>query len=176
MSEDCVVVVVVVVVIVVDVDEIVKIVRVFDLSFEMLKRREDSTNFREFSRKRSFRNRTRACFKLVNSSTNIECDSLERCLLLEDNIVFEDIVFVSSATWTKTETLKNGHDSVGFPRQFCLNLADNSSQVVSSLSFSPNGSYLTSGGTDGKVIVWDLSDKKPKWRFVRDWFPIAQEI
>lgn len=57
-----------------------------------------------------------------------------------------DIVFVSSSTWSKTETLRGGHDS-----------------VASSLSFSPNGSYLASGGTDGKVIVWDMSDKKPKW-------------
>ncbi|CAE6433729.1 unnamed protein product [Rhizoctonia solani] len=57
-----------------------------------------------------------------------------------------DIVFVSSRTWTKTETLKNGHDS-----------------VATCLTFSPNGSYLASGGTDNKVIVWDLTDKKPKW-------------
>ncbi|CAE6402739.1 unnamed protein product [Rhizoctonia solani] len=57
-----------------------------------------------------------------------------------------DIVFVSSSTWSKTETLKNGHDS-----------------VATSLTFSPNGSYLASGGTDNKVIVWDLLDKKPKW-------------
>ncbi|KAG8715772.1 hypothetical protein FRC11_000067 [Ceratobasidium sp. 423] len=57
-----------------------------------------------------------------------------------------DIVFVSASTWTKTETLKNGHDS-----------------VATSLTFSPNGSYLASGGTDNKVIVWDLLDKKAKW-------------
>ncbi|KAB5589694.1 Minichromosome loss protein 1 [Ceratobasidium theobromae] len=57
-----------------------------------------------------------------------------------------DIIFVSSSTWNKTETLYDGHDS-----------------AVSSLTFSPNGLYLASGGTDGKVIVWDLLDKKPKW-------------
>ncbi|QRV76452.1 Minichromosome loss protein 1 [Ceratobasidium sp. AG-Ba] len=57
-----------------------------------------------------------------------------------------DIVFVASSTWTKTDTLQGGHTS-----------------TVTSLSFSPNGSYLVTGGTDGKVIVWDLSDKKPKW-------------
>ncbi|KAG8694965.1 hypothetical protein FRC09_009480 [Ceratobasidium sp. 395] len=57
-----------------------------------------------------------------------------------------NIVFVSSNSWTKTETLVGGHDS-----------------VVTSLSFSPNGSYLVTGGTDSKVFVWDLSDKKPKW-------------
>ncbi|KAG9079613.1 hypothetical protein FS749_008366 [Ceratobasidium sp. UAMH 11750] len=57
-----------------------------------------------------------------------------------------DIVFVSSSTWAKTETLVGGHDS-----------------VVTSLSFSPNGAYLVTGGTDSKVFVWDLSDKKPKW-------------
>lgn len=34
------------------------------------------------------------------------------------------------------------------------------------MSFSPNGSYLASGGIDGKVIIWDLSDKTAKWRFV----------
>lgn len=57
-----------------------------------------------------------------------------------------DIVFVSSNAWSKTETLANGHNS-----------------VVTSMSFSPNGSYLASGGIDGKVIIWDLSDKTAKW-------------
>ncbi|ELU41952.1 WD40 domain-containing protein [Rhizoctonia solani AG-1 IA] len=40
------------------------------------------------------------------------------------------------------------------------------SQVATCLVFSPNGSYLASGGTDNKVIVWDLLDKKAKWRSV----------
>ncbi|KAG9103977.1 hypothetical protein FRC06_006416 [Ceratobasidium sp. 370] len=57
-----------------------------------------------------------------------------------------NVIFVSSSTWAKTRTLVGGHDS-----------------VVTSLSFSPNGSYLATGGTDSKVFVWYLSDKQPKW-------------
>lgn len=33
--------------------------------------------------------------------------------------------------------------------------------AVYSLAFAPNGKWLASGGHDGRIVVWDLADRKP---------------
>ncbi len=36
--------------------------------------------------------------------------------------------------------------------------------AVYSLAFAPNGKWLASGGHDGRIVVWDLGDRKPLWQ------------
>lgn len=36
--------------------------------------------------------------------------------------------------------------------------------AVYSLAFAPNGRWLASGGHDGRIVVWDLGDRKPLWQ------------
>ena len=36
--------------------------------------------------------------------------------------------------------------------------------AVYSLAFAPNGKWLASGGHDGRIVVWDLENRKPQWQ------------
>ena len=101
-----------VVVVVVDVDEIVVVVvLIFDLNFEMFKRKKNSiANLEDVSEKRkAFRNKAKANNKFVNSNSILyfECNSFEKyrlfalecvivIVLFDDNIVFESFVLIEN--------------------------------------------------------------------------------
>jgi chromosome transmission fidelity protein 4 len=55
---------------------------------------------------------------------------------------FQDIQLVSMDGWEKQVVFKNGHPG---------NITD--------LAWSPNGAYLASSGSDGKVHIWQTKDQ-----------------
>jgi len=56
--------------------------------------------------------------------------------------LIEDIQLVAMDGWEKQVVFKNGHTG---------NITD--------LAWSPNGAYLASSGSDGKVHIWDAKDQ-----------------
>jgi WD40 repeat protein len=65
------------------------------------------------------------------------------------------------ALWTEA----SGYDGLlghGVPREHPWIPVDNDDRRVNALAFSPSGKYLASGSQDGSVILWDLTNLKPR--------------
>jgi WD40 repeat protein len=68
------------------------------------------------------------------------------------------------ALWTEASGYVDllGH---GVPREHPWTRLDNDDKRVNALAFSPSGKYLASGSQDGSVILWDLTNLKPRSSF-----------